>query len=321
LQVNISRAVSDAWNKFRDLLSGEISRVGKAASDVSREAGSTPARAAANTLEPKDKDLGKTLAEAGKFETSPPPFDAARTANTKVGDDLVERHAIKIYNFDTPGLDTRVVGEFGAGIDDMLTKYPPAGKGLSLSFYNMKDLPETSALTVTMRKGDSTAAAIVFREDDAKNPGRVVDAAEGRVQSGLMNKGHERRPVYYNAVHEFGHVMVNESLLYRDVDSPERFAESVDSADSALRSYYRDKYGEGRDESEVEESYLKWRSKLSGYSFRDGDKNGDIIDGEANAESFVDVEMNGSQASEPAQVLHQRIVESAKMRWRGNGWL
>lgn len=340
--MNISRAVSDAWNKFRDLLSGEISRVGKAASDITREAGSTPARTAANTLESKDEGIGKTVAAAGKEENEQPQtavpeepthhreplehvidekggprFDSPRSAffdpeiNKQIGDDLRARHGIEVYNFDMSGADTYTIREIGAAFDDILPKYP------RLDILSIKidgdlkiDRGFAEARESWLRNGDNLRAGtkMYFSAYYAKNPEALYKTVQEAVSRKHFFQGTELRPVYRTVVHEIGHAVAHAGRL------PERGVE----VERSIWDYYIQKYGHKDSFQRTQESYLNWLADgLSGYSFRSGRLNLE----EAAPEAFVNVEVDGSRASEPAVVIHKIMLEKAEQAgWRCSVW-
>jgi hypothetical protein len=103
-------------------------------------------------------------------------------------------------------------------------------------------------------------------------------------------------------VHEFGHVLANSGK-----------SRTVRAADDVLLRHYIRTYGHGGYSTEA---FARWRAQLPGYSFW---ADGRFHPIEAVAEAFTDVELNGTAASEPAQVLHRMLVDTAEMTWQVRG--
>ncbi|WP_306362758.1 hypothetical protein [Nocardia sp. CC227C] len=331
--MNTGRALSDAWRKFRDRLSAEISRGGKAASDISRAASSTPTRAAANTLESKDDKIGKLIAASGEEGNNQLAAAPARKSHYRLGDDgpapnlsgsshsdrkankkiqkqLMAIKSTTVYGFDGRGIDTRTVKEIAKAFEAFHEKYPyatihslgidnPQGRR---GFASSRELFIPKGLVV---KKDIHGTAIRVNRNYAVDRESLFDRYRRDVQEGQTSPGAERDPVSHALWHEFGHAMNNEG-----------FRAAEDKAQTALVEYYQDIYGKGDAPTETMKGFQEWRAQLSGYSFW---REGEFRSGEAVADAFADVELLGSAASEPAHVLHRLAVDEARSRWQARG--
>ncbi|WP_157170984.1 hypothetical protein [Nocardia araoensis] len=222
--------------------------------------------------------------------------------NRQIGEGLLERHGIEAYGFGTPGVSTDTVRGIAAALDDMLAKYPHT-RILSIE---IGDVEGDIARALEDRVGltDLRATRITFSTKYATDPVLLsTDVSKAVQRRHFVPRSHG--PAYSTIVHEFGH-----ALTYAGRSA------AVGKADSALLDHYRKTYGHKGSDSDTDESYLKWRDQLSGYSFW---KNGEFHPVEALAEAFADVELNGARASEPAQVMHRLLVDTAESQWRREG--
>lgn len=235
------------------------------------------------------------------------PVVSDPAVNQRIGEDLAARHGIEVFGFEAPGLDTHTVGEIALAVDDMLTKYPNAKTELvSVGIRRLRsEFGLTEKLWTTTDGSNRVGSRISFSAEVAKNPTALFKGVTEFVQKGYFNPGSERRPAYSTIVHEFGHVLAN-------VDGEK----VLDKADSALLDHFMRRYGSEKFvEVDPENSFKKWRAQLSGYSFwRE-----DLYGAEALPDAFTDVEINRERASEPAQVLHKLLVDTAESEWRKQG--
>ncbi|WP_040793628.1 hypothetical protein [Nocardia paucivorans] len=221
--------------------------------------------------------------------------------NSRIGEDLAERHNLDVFGFGTPGFDTHTVREFVTGIDDMLTKYPKTSivavriDRLKKGARSFAESWESKSL---VDHPPRYGTAIAFSEKYAKDPNLLAERARRSVEKKHFPPGADERPAYYAAIHEFGHALSDSGK-----------SKALDKAEETLKDYYSRKYGHRNDGM----TYEQWRDQLSGYGFHD---DGSLNPVEALAESFFDVEMNGAQASEPAQVLHKLLLDTAESEWR-----
>ncbi|MFE4456046.1 hypothetical protein ACFROC_01695 [Nocardia tengchongensis] len=224
--------------------------------------------------------------------------------NEQIANGLTERHGIQVYGFGRPGVDTGTVRDIVRAADDMLAKYPHA-RVISVEIGDVEGdiarafedrLPNTGLI----------GTRIAFSEKYATDPELLSNDVSKAVQRGHFAPRAEG-PAYGTIVHEFGHALTFEGR-----------SAAVERADSHLLEHYHRTYGHGNPGGDLTESYENWRGQLSGYSFWKG---GDFHPTEALAEAFADVELNPARASEPAQVLHKMLVDTAESKWRKEGLL
>ncbi|MBF6302760.1 hypothetical protein IU459_35285 [Nocardia amamiensis] len=218
--------------------------------------------------------------------------------NEQIATGLTERHGIEVYGFGTPGVDTGTVREIVTALDDMLAKYPHT-RILSVEIGDV-DGDIARALEDRLPHADLTATRITFSRKYATDPALLSKDVSEAVQRGHFSPRAEG-PAYSAIVHEFGH-----ALTYAGR------SDAVGRADSVLFDHYLRTY---RHEDPRGDLYETWRDQLSGYSFWKGD----FHPTEALAEAFTDVELNGDRASEPAQVLHKLLIDTAESEWRKEG--
>ncbi|MET8797338.1 hypothetical protein ABZV91_12980 [Nocardia sp. NPDC004568] len=258
-------------------------------------------RAADSELHSADnaKVIQPVPATAGNLES---PLPVRRRAgqlerlNTQIANGLTERHGIQTYGFGRPGLDTGTIREIVRAMDNMLAKYPHT-RILSIE---IGDVDGSIARSFEDRSSQTSLVGtrIAFSTKYASNPRLLSEDTEQAINRGHFSRRSEG-PAYSAIVHEFGHALTYEGR-----------SAIVDIAETKLFEYYRRKYS--NPESDLEKSYKDWLGKLSGYSFCKGY----FHPIEALAEAFADVEMNGVRATEPAKVLHEMLVNSARSEWR-----
>lgn len=254
---------------------------------------------------PPEGPAMKPPAPGGSWWTAEAP---ASVVNKAIAEDLSARHGFKVTGFDTPGLDTHTVREIAAALDDMLRKYPRAGSDiLSLEIGRPTTGEHRWAETRPHWSGPGEGplrfgSRLLFSETHAQNPEWAAEMMREAVRAGHLAPGSDLRPVYSTMVHEFGHVLANSGE-----------SRAVRAADDVLQRHYARTYGSGGHSAEA---FERWRAQLPSYSF--------WVDGrfhptEAVAEAFTDVELNGTAASEPAQLLHRTLLDAAEMTWRMGG--
>ncbi|MFI9413981.1 hypothetical protein [Nocardia gamkensis] len=221
--------------------------------------------------------------------------------NEQIGKVLTERHGIEVYGFGTPGVDTDMVREIVTALDDMLAKYPHT-RILSVEIGDV-DGDIAQALEDRLPHADLRATRIIFSKKYAADAVQLSKNVSDAVQRGHFFP-RSGGPAYSAIVHEFGH-----ALTYAGR------SDAVGRADSHLVEHYLRTYGHENPGGDITASYNTWRGQLSGYSFW----RGDFHPTEALAEAFTDVELNGDQASEPAQVLHKLLMDTAESEWRKEG--
>ncbi|WP_157229111.1 hypothetical protein [Nocardia brevicatena] len=290
---------SKSWHDFSDKVAqaiGRLSRTNEPFQWFSR----------AEHLPPEASPSKPTIPAAPAGQSSQPAISDP-AVNQRIGEGLAARHGIEVFGFEAPGLDTHTVGEIALAVDDMLTKYPNAKTELvSVGIHRLRsEFGLTERLWTTTDGSNRVGSRISFSAEGAKNPTALSKSVTDLVQGGYFNSGSERRPAYTTIVHEFGHVLANAGG-----------EKALDKADGALRDHFMRRYGSEKSvEVDLENSFKEWRAQLSGYSFWDED----LYEAEALSEAFTDVEINRDRASEPAQVLHKLLVDTAESEWRKQG--
>jgi hypothetical protein len=114
---------------------------------------------------------------------------------------LAAQHGLDIVGFDGPNVDTYVVREITAAIDDMLTRYPIALRGIRITD------PDDSAPAVrgpcpALPQSDASAIWMVL--DGGALATLVPSAESARPRRWLRRRRNADRPVYAAVVREFG---------------------------------------------------------------------------------------------------------------------
>ncbi|BAD58775.1 hypothetical protein NFA_39270 [Nocardia farcinica IFM 10152] len=119
------------------------------------------------------------------------------------------------------------------------------------------------------------------------------------IESGYHPEVFRDRPLYSIVVHEFGHVL--------DITSARRTRRG---AASELANHFGAHYPQQPGEKGMQflSRMSRWIGLLSGYSFVNGNRQGQLNPGEAVANAFAEVEIGGDRASEPAQVLYRLLI-------------
>ncbi|NEW58720.1 hypothetical protein GV794_24220 [Nocardia cyriacigeorgica] len=189
---------------------------------------------------------------------------------------LLDNPDLEVFGFDRPDLDADVAREFARAMVDMAGRHPQVdvrriGIGdLSAGLIGLTR-PFTDPATGAMRADSITLSSRYAADGEQFRQWMGERVAAGRFHPSVMD-----RPVYAAAVHEFGHA----------VDYAGRRAARLALDDDLIELYVNNRLGAG-----TVDSYDDWlRSQLTGYSF---DKAGELDPGEALAEAFVDVVLNG----------------------------
>ncbi len=230
--------------------------------------------------------------------------------------ELAERHGVRAFGFDTPGVAVEVLTEIVAAVDDVLPRYPQ----IALRAIGIEELTDGET---ALLEWDSVTAPDAARDFDGAPDQHLPGAAEtlptARIvlalraatdprqlqrtvttadNAGLLAPGCARRPVYSSIVRELG----------RALDGAGRFR-ARDAARRALLTAYLPQLNP-EDKSSLNRTvagFQEWRSRLSGHSF----DRGRFQPAAALAEAFTDVVLNATQAAPPAQVLHHLLVTTA----------
>ncbi|MEV6138305.1 hypothetical protein AB0L63_20025 [Nocardia sp. NPDC051990] len=129
------------------------------------------------------------------------PGDSADSVTPRTAVELAAQHGLDIVGFDGPSMDTYVVGEITAAVDDMLTRYPIALRGIRITD------PDDSAPAVrgpSPALPHSDASAIWMVLDGGALATLVPSAESARPRRWLRRRRNADRPVYAAVVREFG---------------------------------------------------------------------------------------------------------------------
>ncbi|AYF76581.1 hypothetical protein D7D52_25310 [Nocardia yunnanensis] len=255
---------------------------------------------------PTSTDPAKTAPD--KVDWSPQPDDQWSGMDSRqVADELADRWGLEVLGFDTEHLDPEVAREFARTIDEMLTRYPDVDLR-SVSIERLSEPGATGdepgiyaeATSNIDASGRMYTEKVALDLDYALNVDRLVEDITDDVAHGHLVPGSAERPIHSTLVHEFGHVL--------DYEGQEH---AFQTAEDALIDHFQATRGD-MDPADFPGAFKDWLEQLSGYSF---EEDGTFEPGEALAEAFLEVEYHGDAASEPAQVLHSHLIESA----RGHG--
>ncbi|MEU5764075.1 WXG100 family type VII secretion target [Nocardia sp. NPDC047648] len=227
--------------------------------------------------------------------------------------ELAERHGVRAFGFDTPGVAVEVLTEIVAAVDDVLPRYPQ----IALRAIGIEELADGGTALLEWDSPDAArdfdgapdqhlpgaaetlpTARIVLALRAATDPRQLQQTVTTAEDAGLLAPGCARRPVYSSIVRELG----------RALDGAGRFR-ARDAARRALLTAYLPQLNP-EDKSSLNRTvsgFQEWRSRLSGHSF----DRGRFQPAAALAEAFTDVVLNATQAAPPAQVLHRLLVTTA----------
>ncbi|MEU2043442.1 WXG100 family type VII secretion target [Nocardia niwae] len=244
---------------------------------------------------------------------------SAESVAARLARELAERHGVRAFGFDTPGVAAEALTDIVAAVDDVLPRYPQ----ITLRAIGIEELAdgetallEWDSVTTAEAAGPSDGtpdssgkrfpgaaealptARVVLAVRAATDPQylqRTVTAADN---AGLLAPGCARRPVYSSIVRELG----------RAFDGAGRFHARAAAQRALLTAYLPQLSTEDKGSlNRTVTAFREWRSQLSGHSF-DG---GRFQPATALAEAFTDVVLNATQAAPPAQVLHRLLVTTA----------
>ncbi|MEV5834569.1 hypothetical protein [Nocardia sp. NPDC052112] len=126
--------------------------------------------------------------------------DSADSSAPRTAVELAAQHGLDIIGFDGPNVDTYVVQEVTAAVDDMLTRYPIALRGIRITD------PDESAAAVRGRSPalpQSEASAIWMVLDGGALATLVPAAGNARPRRWLRRRRNTERPVYAAVVREY----------------------------------------------------------------------------------------------------------------------
>ncbi|MER7454580.1 WXG100 family type VII secretion target [Nocardia beijingensis] len=228
---------------------------------------------------------------------------SAESIGARLARELAERHGVRAFGFDTPGVPVQVLTEIVAAVDDVLPAYPAVALraiGIErLAGDEATALEWGSATAPGVSAESSPTARIVLSLPVATDPKRLSDAVDAADNAGLLAPGCAQRPVYSSIVRELG----------RALDRAGGFRARSAAHRALLMAYVPQLTAEDKGSlNRTMSGFRDWRSRLSGRSF----DRGRFHPAAALAEAFTDVVLNGTQATPPAQVLHRLLVGAAK---------
>ncbi|WP_040694195.1 WXG100 family type VII secretion target [Nocardia vinacea] len=240
-----------------------------------------------------------------------PPVSERKSDKSKAGDspeslaarlarELAERHGVRAFGFESPGVGDDVLTQLVAAVDDVLPEYPK----IDLRAIGIDELPDGE---LTRLEWDSDpgpdgpvlfTARIVLGLWAATDPEYLAQTIAGAERGGMLARGCAQRPVYSSIVRELGGAL----------DVAGGFRARVAAHRALVTAYLPLLASEERGSlSRTVSGFRAWRSRLSGRSFH----RGRFEPAAALAEAFTEVVMT-KQAVPPAQVLHQVLVVAAE---------
>lgn len=217
--------------------------------------------------------------------------------NAGIARELSDRHDLEVVGFDTPGVDEHTVREIAAAIDDVLSGHPY----LDVRQIAVADCGEEVArLEWDWVAGSAGPEAftrrITLNTLVARDPGKFAEYVRAATLSGALAPGSDRRPVYSTIVRELGHAL----------DVAGGFG-ARQTAEKVLIADYTRTHGAEHEDAAVSGD-RQWRGQLSSYGFYEGR----FDPGMALADAFAEVQLNGPGARQPAKVLHQLLIDTAR---------
>lgn len=279
------------WSKSAPGGAPRVSAPGSSATDTPpRIPGRPPQRPADRPAEPERR--------AGEGAVEPIAVRLTR--------ELAERHGVRAFGFDTPGVPAEVLTEMVAAVNDVLPRHP----AIALSAIGIDELPGSVTTRLDVEPADSGSgdipdavagtARITLSIRSALEPAELERAVRSDEDAGVLAAGCAQRPVYSCVVRELG----------RALDAAGGFRARTATRHALVAAYLplagRDTTGSL---ARTVSGFGAWRAQLSG-GFRGG-----RFDPEAAlAEAFTEVVLDVARASVPARTLHRLLVETAGSR-------
>ncbi|WP_415842925.1 hypothetical protein, partial [Nocardia ninae] len=233
------------------------------------------------------------------------PMDA-----TQVGEELAKDTGLLVYGFDQPGVDPAVAREIARGVVEMRTKYPHVALGsVGIGPFRHRTLAQVMP-AINPETGARYAQSIKISRDFVGSLDTFRQEVQLGVNKGRFDQALTNRPVFQMILHEYGHVVDfhGQRASLRPIDPSD--PHSLTYVDKVLQDHYKQLAAQDPTLPNTKAGYDNWLSQLSRYSF---DVNGVFNPGEAVADAFRDVELNGDRASEPAQVMHKLLTDLAEL--------
>ncbi|MGH8883463.1 MAG: hypothetical protein ACRD0P_39990, partial [Stackebrandtia sp.] len=226
--------------------------------------------------------------EPRKEPIRPKPTESAAQ---RLARELSERHNVRTFGFELPGIDIDALTEIVAAVDDLLPRYPVAalseigiaefaGDGPVHAEWDV--VQECSRLVIASHAISGGAAQLR----------RIFDAGVGALPYGFTD-----RPVYAAVGRAFATIL----------DAAGGYTASRRAHRVLLEAYLPLREGETGSARSTVSGFRAWRARLGDSSFSAG-----VFDPTAAvAAAFVDVVVNTANATPPARVLHNLLVNTA----------
>ncbi|WP_218026108.1 hypothetical protein [Nocardia miyunensis] len=208
---------------------------------------------------------------------------------SRFGPDPARGHpGLEVHGFDAD-IDPNTLREYARAVDAVLSRHGQ----VDVRRIDIAELARDHAQAVWRKRPDGTffAESITLNRHFATHPEELRAAMDSAERTGFAPAGVARRPVFARIVHELGHAL--------DYAGGMRARALVDST---LLTHY----AATRTQVDLAE-YLTWLRQLSDYCF----SNGILEPREALADAFLDVVLNGDDASEPSRVLYELLLSEA----------
>ncbi|BDU02598.1 WXG100 family type VII secretion target [Nocardia sputorum] len=251
---------------------------------------------------------------------------SAESVAARLARELAERHGVRAFGFDTPGVAVEVLTEIVAAVDDVLPRYPQIalraigieeladGETARLQWDSAAAPRESRDFTDAERDSEASGkrspgaahqmvstARIMLALPVATDPKQLEQAVIAADNAGLVAPGCARRPVYSAIVRELG----------RALDGAGGFHARTGAQRALLSAYLPQLSPEDKGSlNRTVSGFQEWRAQLGGHSF----DRGRFHPAAALAEAFTDVILNAAHATPPAQVLHRLLVTTANSR-------
>lgn len=232
-------------------------------------------------VRPQDRSPEPTRARSPETVESP----AARLAR-----ELAERHHVRAFGFDTPGVPDEVLTELVAAVDDLFPRYP----ALHLYAIGIGELPDRSHARF---EDDTRSPRIILATRAATDPEYLQQAITAEEDAGFLAPGCAERPVYSSIVRELGTAL----------DTAGRSRARAGAQRALLAAYLV--HADPPDKRSLHHTvtgFRRWRSQLCGRSFRDGR----FDPAAALSEAFTGIVMAPDRATAPTLALYRLLIST-----------